>query len=494
MKDWKREAIIYQIFPDRFSIGMGSSVYEKINKYSLKGQKVEPWDFKPTHTKSGNHQYRFTGGDLRGIINKLDYIKELGVNTIYLTPIFFAHTNHKYDTIDYFTIDPAFGSEDDFVELCKRVHDENMKIIIDGVFNHMGAASKWFNKNKFFKGGAYSDTGSQYRDFFTFSNNHDYLGWSDSKNLPELKLENEKLREILFTGEDSVIKKWIKLGADGWRLDVAFDVGPEFLKEISDSAKEVKKDAVIIGEIWNFPGSWNKKAKIDGLMNYSFKFLVEDIIKRKITAQTGSKIFADMVGKCDLDYLQRSWNMLSSHDVPRLSGIFSNEKEIALAIFMQYVFPGNPMIYYGEELEMKGGDDPENRAPMDWNKVDDKKDRYYLYKNLNKIKKENRALSYGNFEILHNDSKNVMVFKRFTNKIDDLLIAVVNFRDKKESIKFYADEEFLMNGTTFKDLFTSREFMSQIGGLEIELKPYEYFILKPQIDRSKAGYTPYKRV
>ncbi len=493
MKDWKKEAIIYQIFPDRYNIGMKDSVYEKVNKYTLKGQKVEPWDFKPTHTKDGSHQYHFTGGDIRGIINKLDYIKELGVNTIYLTPIFFAHTNHKYDTIDYFSIDPAFGNEDDFKELCEKVHEENMKIIIDGVFNHIGASSKWFNKSNFFKGGAYNDPSSPYRDFFYFTNN-DYLSWYNAKNLPELNLENEKLREVLFTAENSVLKKWLILGADGWRLDVAFDIGPKYLSIISEAARKIKKDAIIIGEIWNFPENWNKEGKIDGLMNYSFKFLIEDIIKGKISAYNASKIFTEMVDICGIDYLQKCWNILSSHDVPRLSNIFNNEKETSLAILMQYAFVGNPMIYYGEEIEMKGGDDPENRGPMEWNKVDDKKDRYYLFKNLNKIKANNKAISYGDFKVLPQNSENVMVFKRFTENIEDLIIFAINFGDKKESVKFYVNEGYLMNGTKFTDLLSEKEFNSVVGGIEIDFKPHEFFILKPQIKRSEIEYSPYKRV
>ncbi|AKI96913.1 cyclomaltodextrinase [Kosmotoga pacifica] len=496
MGTWKR-SIVYQIFPDRFKIGEGKTVFEKEKKglYSLPEQRVKEWQIKPERSKDGSHQYVFWGGDLRGIIEELEYIATLGTGMIYLTPIFLARSNHKYDTIDYFKIDPAFGTLEDFRELCDRAHDMGMKIIIDGVFNHIGEASKWFNKLKLFgdNTGAYNDPDSEFRDFFYFNGNN-YRGWMNAKTLPELHLENSSLQEILFKGEDSVIKYWLRQGADGWRLDCAFDLGYEFNRMIVDEARKVKEDALIIGEVWNYPKGWNTDAGLDGLMNYFFRTIIFDLVRRELEPHIAGRILEKTVEDCGIDYLNTCWNILSSHDVPRLSSEFEDEKDIRLAIGLQYTLPGVPMIYYGEELEMEGGIDPENRGAMEWDKLQKNPPRKTFYERLGKIWKSHRAIREGGFEVLSTSSNGVLAFKRHTENIDELVVVAFNFQLEECNVNVYLNEGTFMNGTPMVDLLTDERFSTHTGKISVKIPGRGFVLLRPEISRNMLKYTPYKRI
>lgn len=496
MFDWHTSKVVYQIFPDRFNIGDGKTAKQKENEglYPLPGQRTVDWKEKPKRTGDRTKQLLFWGGDLKGITEKIDYIKSLGAEIIYLTPIFYAHTNHKYDTIDFFRIDPAFGTLQDFKELCETAHQNDLKIILDGVFNHVGFASKWFNGlNLFPEKGAYQSPDSPYRDYFYFSGDK-YRSWVNSGSLPELNLENPELQEILFTGENSVVKYWLKQGADGWRIDCAHDIG-NLNHIIVEAAKSVKPDALIIGEVWNYPKGWNEFAGLDGIMNYHFRSLVIDLLKAAIPVEIAARIMKGTVEDCGVDYLSKCWNILSSHDVPRLSNTFDSERDIQLAIALQFSFPGVPMIYYGEELEMTGGEDPENRDAMRWENLNSSPERFNFYKKMTEIRKKKTALQKGKFNVLHNSQPDkIMAFKRSMERIDDLVLIAFNFSHERTQFKTYINESTLMTGTLFRDLFTGETFRTDVSNITLQVEPRSFRILEPIIERVPDRYTPYKRV
>lgn len=495
MDDWQKDAIIYQIFPERFNIGMAQDVFKKREKghYRLPEQRVRAWNERPHASHDGGHQYDFWGGDLRGIIEKLDYIKDLGVNTIYMTPVFWGHTNHKYDTLDYFTIDPDFGTEEDMKDLLKLAHAKGLRVILDGVFNHAGMAGKWFNGLSIFDYLGAFQGNSEKESFFVRANGQ-YRGWMDSRNLLELNLENPELAEIIYKSEESVMKHWLRLGIDGWRLDVAYDIGPEILSQMSESVKSVNPQACIIGEIWNYPKGWREKAKLDGLMNYYYRSLIWDSLRGSLKGETAATILGDCINDCGLDYMSRSWNILSSHDVPRLKNEFSSFDEIKAALVMQYTLPGIPIIYYGEEIEMDGGHDPENRSPMEWEKVSNPPRTYHLYRKLNEIRKSKNALRRGEFAVLRAGDPSLITFKRHTESIDELIVSVINTTERNVGTRIYLQEGFLMNGTVMRDMLTGKTFSTSFGSLEANMKPGEALILEPVIDRNINRYSPYKRI
>ncbi|MCD6160703.1 MAG: glycoside hydrolase family 13 protein [Kosmotoga sp.] len=496
MDNWKM-GIIYQIFPDRFKIGCNNTVFKKAKSglYSLPGQVPVNWCTKPRRSKDGSHQYLFWGGDLRGIVEELDHIKSLGTGIIYLTPIFFARSNHKYDTIDYFQIDPAFGTLEDFRLLCDKAHSMGIKVVLDGVFNHVGDASKWFNKHKIFGKdmGAYNKPESEFRDFFYFNDNG-YRGWMNAETLPELNLENKKLQEILFTGENSVIKYWLKQGADGWRLDCAFDLGYEFNQMVANEARKVKNDALIIGEVWNYPKGWNVHSGLDGLMNYFFRTVIFDLLRGDLKPAIAAEIIEKSVKDCGIDYLNTCWNILSSHDVPRLSSELKDERDIQLAIALQFTLPGVPMIYYGEELEMIGGVDPENRGAMEWEKINERPSRLEFYTKMGKIWNDHKAIREGNFEIQQTSNVELFAFKRSTDLIDELMVIIFNFTEKEQFTSVYINEGLLMNGTPMIDIISNERFNTFTGKLEVKVPGRSFLILTPEISRTREFYTPYKRV
>ncbi|MCL5032114.1 MAG: alpha-amylase family glycosyl hydrolase [Thermotogae bacterium] len=393
MQNWQYSQIVYQIFVDRFN--RGKSFEEKVKKglYGRDGGIVRNWEELPNKE---SRSLEFFGGDLEGIIEKIDYIKNLGINSIYLTPIFLAATNHKYDTHD-FSVDPQFGDEQILVKLFEEAHKREIHVILDGVFNHVGVDGIWFNKSKKYgNAGAYNDPRSPFKEFFEFKTwPNEYRSWIDIKLLPELNLQNETLKKLLFTDENSIIKRYLKMGADGWRLDCAHDLGHETNSLIVESARSVKADVYVVGEVSGYPDEWLKLSKLDGVMNYYFSELLINTLNENFEPQLLKKGLDRMVEENGTSYLSKSWNMLSSHDTPRMNSLLKDRISKEIAIAFQIAYPGNPFLYYGEENGMNGDGDPDNRRPMVWN--DEKWDwdfREFVLKAFD-VKKHEPALNGG---------------------------------------------------------------------------------------------------
>ena len=381
---WVKDAIFYQIFPDRFC---------RSERYHAAGKFVE-WGSKPTREN-------MFGGNLAGIEDKLEYIKNLGANAIYLCPIFKSNSNHRYHTVDYFEIDPVLGTLKDFDSLVKKAHKLGLRIILDGVFNHCSRG--FFQFNSLMELGP----NSPYVDWFhvkgwplnAYSGKPNYECWWNFPALPKFNTDCAEVREYLF----SVAEYWTKRGIDGWRLDVPNEINDDsFWQEFRRRVKAINPEAYIVGEIWDAPERWLQGDQYDGVMNYLFRKAVmkylfdENPISTEEFCNRLQEAFP--VGRGDIPM-----NLLGSHDTTRLkSQPCAGWERIKFALTLMFFMPGAPCIYYGEELGMLGGKDPDNRRSVPWEKLPEMQQEpvYALVKELTEMRSSNPVLRDGKMEIV----------------------------------------------------------------------------------------------
>lgn len=444
--------IMYQIFPDRFFKANGVDAKNKLEPYYIHNNVKEIPHFLPNEEGEVLNN-DFYGGNLLGITKKLPYLKKLGVNIIYLNPIFKAYSNHRYDTCDYKKIDELLGSEQDFKNLCKKAHKLNIKIILDGVFSHTGSRSIYFDIDNTFKGGAYHNKDSKYYNWFLFKNwPDDYTAWWGIKTLPCVNELNQDYINYIIEDEDSVISHWLNLGADGFRLDVADELPDEFIKRLRTKLKSINKNSLLIGEVWEDASnkiSYNKRreyftsGELDSVMNYPFKDAIINFVLKKISSNDFMQQIMNIVENYPKDVVLTLMNILSTHDTVRilteLSGIKITSKEerakfklkdtdLALAIkrlkvaaFLQFMLPGITSIYYGDEIGTQGFEDPFCRSFFDWEKTKNN-DILKFYKKLTALKNKYAPIKYGDINFIKcNDD--ILVFKR-TYKGKDLTAAI----------------------------------------------------------------------
>lgn len=384
--DWVKDAIFYQIFPDRFC---RSERYRAVGKFV-------PWNSKPTREN-------MFGGNLAGIEDKLKYIAGLGVNAIYLCPIFKSNSNHRYHTVDYFEIDPVLGTQKDFDRLVKKAHKLGLRVILDGVFNHCSRG--FFQFNSLMELGQ----NSPYVDWFhvkgwplnAYSGKPNYECWWNYPALPKFNTGCPDVREYLF----SVGEYWTARGIDGWRLDVPNEIDDDsFWQEFRRRVKAINPEAYIVGEIWDAPERWLQGDQFDGVMNYLFrkavmKFLFDEHpISTEEFCSRLREAFPE--GRGDIPM-----NLLGSHDTTRLrSQPCASWDRIRLALTLMFFLPGAPCVYYGEELGMEGGKDPDNRRSVPWEKLSQmqKEPVYALVKELTEMRKNSAVLCDGKLEIACN--------------------------------------------------------------------------------------------
>jgi glycosidase len=377
--DWVQNAVFYQIFPDRFANGDCS------NDPPI----VEPWDNPPT-------AHNFFGGDLAGIQQRLTYLAELGVTALYLTPIFAAGTNHRYDTHDYLTIDPALGDTDLLRELVAHAHDLGMRIVLDGVFNHCGDGF-WAFQDVIRHG-----PGSPYRDWFFVrefpirQNPPSYQTCGGAPYLPKLNVAHPHVRRYLL----HVVRYWIETAdIDGWRLDVPWKVAPDFWQDVRETVKAVKPDAYLVGECWRDARPW--LALFDGVMNYRLRdilldFCVRDHMDAEDAAYETQRLLADYGPS--VPYLL---NLLGSHDTPRLLSLCQGDRRRAIvALTALLTYPGAPMLYYGDEIGMEGANDPDCRRCMRWDPTNWRMDIFQACQTLIALRRTHPALRHGTWEPL----------------------------------------------------------------------------------------------
>ncbi len=411
---WVQDAIFYQIFPERFANG------DSLND----PPGTQPWGGVPTPKN-------YFGGDIQGILDHLDYISGLGVNTLYLNPIFQSSSNHKYNTDDYLKIDSAFGDEAVFSKLVTECHTRGIRIILDGVFNHTGTGFFAFKDIK--EHGAKS----KYLAWFNVyslpvapASKPNYECWWGYGELPKLMTHIPEVRDYLY----KVTEHWMRLGIDGWRLDVPNEIPHPFWIEWRKYVKSLNPQAYIVGEIWDDGRPWLQGDQFDAVMNYRFRNACLDFFVRRKTTAAG---FDSTLASQRSDYLagvnHAMQNLLGSHDTERLLTLCNNDtKPMELAWLFQMTYVGAPMVYYGDEIGMTGGKDPGCRATMIWDEKKQNRNLLEVMQGLIRLRKEYSPLRRGDFETLAADTgSNLFGFLRKDES--GSCVVVLNNSDKPQS-------------------------------------------------------------
>ena len=433
--DWVKHAVFYQIFPDRFARGTTTA------KGHWQASKYEGWDATPTYQG-------YKGGNLWGVIEKLDYLEDLGINAIYFTPIFQSASNHRYHTHDYYQVDPMLGGNVAFEALIEAAHKKDMKVVLDGVFNH--ASRGFFFFNDILENGP----NSPWLDWFHIhgwpisaydgDKPANYDGWIGDRALPEFNHDNPQVKEYIM----QVGEYWLHQGIDGWRLDVPNEVDtPGFWQEFRDRVKGVNPDAYIVGEIWGDASQWLDGTQFDGVMNYRFtestiafaggenydpEYCQGELKPYPPISGTEYAIKIDaLLNLYDWEIQLAQLNLLDSHDTPRMITTVGEDKDsFMLSTVLLMTFPGAPSIFYGDEVGLSGGKDPDCRRvfpeAQKWD-VEILK----AYKELISLRHKYAALRTGKYKTLYADMY-VYIFARILDG-EEIIVAVNTGKEQSVS-------------------------------------------------------------
>ncbi|SCJ75618.1 Alpha-amylase/pullulanase [Anaerotruncus sp. 2789STDY5834896] len=440
--DWFKRSTMYQIFPDRYSCGDRAGAQKGLEYHRQMGRLVYPhqrWDELPLYEPLPGQPYYapcdFFGGDLKGIEQHLDDLRDLGVTVLYLNPIVEAASNHRYDTADYKKVDPVLGSEQDFIHLCQKAATKGIRILLDGVYSHTGSDSVYFNKNENYPGpGAYQGKQSPYYKWYQFgADRDDYKSWWGFDTLPEVDEEAADWQQFVITGKDSVFNTWLARGAAGFRLDVADELPDDVIEKMRTALKRHSKDDVLLGEVWEdatIKESYGAKRTyalgqgLDSVMNYPLK---EGLVRYLLGEQSAGAL-VDLLLMQRVNYPQHMYyclmNLLSSHDIARIrtrlaTGLtgqgMDRPSQVAatraitpaqdqtaaarqkLAMAAIFSLPGVPCIYYGDEWGMHGLQDPLNRGPF----MRRDRDMAAFTKRLSAVRAGSDALKTGHVGFVH---------------------------------------------------------------------------------------------
>lgn len=442
---WFKEGILYHIFVDRFNRT------GKINNPKKNSFIYANWEDTPMYIKNKENEvirWDFHGGNLKGIISKLNYLKGLGVTVIYLSPIFKSQSNHKYDTGDYKTIDPMFGDEEIFKELIYKASKKGINIILDGVFSHTGDDSIYFNKyGNYDSLGAYQSKNSKFFSWYNFKDYpNEYDCWWGVKSLPNVNETENSYMDYIIRDKDSVIKKWMNYGVKGWRLDVVDELPSKFLETLKKETLNIDNESVIVGEVWEDASnkiSYSERRKyflgnqLNGVTGYVFKNIVVEFLKGNINSQDVYNRFMTIKENYPKDAFKSNLNLLGTHDTRRILTELNEEKELLkLAVFIQMTFEGVPYVYYGDEAGLIGETDPDNRRTYPWENED--KDILNFYKKIIKERKNNKLLSSGETKFLKLSNQNILGYIRYI-KTDKILV-LINRSNVKEKIEIEGNE------------------------------------------------------
>ncbi len=427
---WAANKVVYQIFPSRFA------TTQPVDKKLWYKAPITPMD--DLH------------GNLRGIIEHLDYIKDLGIDVVYLTPIFKSNSCHKYDTIDYYQVDPSFGTTEDLKELVQKSHERGMKVVLDAVYNHTG--------REFFAFQDILEKGekSKYLDWYFIDELPPRGEWGEIPNfkcfgyyggMPKLNLKNPEVEKYIT----DVACYWIKeCDIDGWRLDVGDEISHFFWKRFRRAIKAVKKDMLIIGEIWHYAGDFLEGDEWDTVMNYPFYLnLIDLLADEKISVSQFVQNLGYLKGRLHKKCYPLMWNLIDSHDTARFLHLCKdNKKKQHLAAAFQLLLPGMPMIYYGDEYAMPGANDPDCRRGMYWDEEYQDKEMFEWYKRLLQVRKAHTCIVEGELaEAITRDEDETIVLIRKNG--EETIALIFNCSDHTKEFKEYAQKQELLTEKVF---------------------------------------------
>ena len=487
---WFGQGVTYQIFPDRFCR------LTPPHPEGLVGDRwiQEHWDDVPEWRPDPDGEIRnrnFFGGQLAGITSKLEELSRMGVTTLYLCPIFESASNHRYNTADYSKIDPMLGTEEDFRTLCREAERRGMHVILDGVFNHTGSQSLYFNADGFYPTlGAAQSQESPYYDWYSFHPwPDDYDAWWGIRTLPAVREESETYVNYIITGEDSIIRRWLRAGASGWRLDVADELPDWFIEKIRTAVEETKPDAVLIGEVWEDASnkiSYSQRrhyllgSELHGVMNYPFRTALLAYLQGG-----NADDFREAMETLRENYppaaFYSAMNFLGTHDTPRILTVLgadtvpqSKDERAAyrltpaqrlkaaalvrLAALVLFTFPGSPMVYYGDEAGMEGFEDPFNRGGYPWGKEDQGLKTWFT--NLGHLRRQRLSLQRGTISYLYTAGSLLVYARSWQNQ---RTVVAVNRAEAHASVCIPWPTD------TALDLLSGRVYQAKDGVLPLHL-------------------------
>lgn len=476
---WAPRAVIYQIFPDRFYNGDPSNDRAVMDpQYDGVHPVIHTsWSDPPLGGSD------FFGGDLQGILDKLPYLKDLGVTALYLNPIFLAPSNHKYDTSDYFTVDPHFGTTQTLLDLLKAAHDAGIHVILDGVFNHTGSDSIYFNRyGHFLDVGAFQSRQSPYYpwyDFLAWPNS--YASFPGADSLPQLN-ESDPVKDFIFRKPDSVAQHWLGQGADGWRLDAAQEKSHTWWQAFRTAVKSRYPDDILIAEDTAGPidpTPFIMGNEVDGIMNYNFRDAMLSFFTRGRIGTGGStaRSFVNNLMAMAQDYpppaILSSMNLVDSHDTERiLNDLAGDKNELRLVAALQMTWLGAPTIYYGDEAGQTGATDPDDRRTFPWDRQDTSLEAYY--RELIAVRSANSALQDGNvFPLLADNAHRVVAFLRS----DQTQRVVVILNDGGASRTIGLTVPGVANGVKLSDALSGKGYTVSAGKLSAQVAAHRIAIL-----------------
>ena len=496
--DWFGRGVTYQIFPDRFcrldipdtrGIFGGRWVHRN-------------WDEAPVHRPDGDGEVRncdFFGGSLAGITSKLDYLASLSVTTLYLNPIFAAASNHRYNTADYCQIDPLLGTEDDFRTLCTEAEKRGIRVMLDGVFNHTGSDSRYFNAyGTFPELGAAQSPESPYYGWYNFQHYPDrYDAWWGIRTLPAVNENAPSYRRFIISDHDSVVRRWLRAGAAAWRLDVADELPDDFIAELRQAMVEEKPDSFLLGEVWE--DASNKIAysqrrryllgdELGGVMNYPFRTAALNYLRGGDAAA-----FREAMESLRENYPRSAYysalNLLGTHDTPRVLTALGTDfvpegkderaayrlspeelqrglARLRLGAMLLYCFPGSPTVFYGDEAGMQGFEDPLNRRTYPWGQEDTA--LLAFFRTLGKLRKERLSLQSGDSSYLAADGGLLVIQRRLG---DEITVCALNAGDTVR------EWDLPWHDTVITDAANGQRFLLPDRILHLTLPPFNGAIL-----------------
>jgi glycosidase len=452
--------VVYQIFVDRFAAG--GAIPTEPARAADEGLVRRAWQEAPEVPPRGRDLY---GGDLDGVAGRLQHVESLGADAVYLTPIFRAPSNHKYDTADFHAVDEHFGGEPAFARLAEAVRARGVGLILDGVFNHVSERHAWARARRFMRGSV----------------------WRGFPSLPELALDDRELRRELF-GDDGVVARWTRRGATGWRLDCANDLGAEVCALATASARAAGARDGVVGELMAYPDA---KSGVDGAMNYWLRSCALGLASGGPAAQAQYALDR-LAAEIDSGYLAASWNVTSSHDTPRLATVLDGDAaRIRLALALAFAYPGVPMIYYGEEIGMTGGADPANRAAMIWDETRWDRERLTLVQRLATLRREQPALNGGRYVALPQPGTDVVAFARVTARPDETIVFAANAASSARRARLFVPLPFMHDAVPLDDLLGGAGARMESGCIAVELPAHGVSLLRPRDDHP-SGYRFWK--
>ncbi len=501
---WYQKAVVYQVFVERFFNGYGEMVLNPKKNSLIHAH----WDNDPVYIRDIETgrviRWDFFGGNLEGVRQKLSYLKSLGIGAIYFNPIFEAPSNHKYDTADYHSIDPMYGTEEQFQALCDEARQMGIQVILDGVFSHTGSDSIYFNRDGNYNSlGAYQSQASPYYEWYRFSHHpHDYDSWWDIETLPNVNELEPSYQDFILFNEDSVIQYWQRKGAKGWRLDVVDELPGVFVKNLRRIMKALDPDSILVGEVWEDASnkiSYNERREyllgeeLDSTMNYPFRRILLDFFQGKKDARETHMALMSLYENYPREHFYSALNLTGTHDVARiLTEMGENlpenldwrqksqipQERLRLFSLWQFAFPGVPSVYYGDEAGLEGGIDPENRKTYPWGR--ENKELLDWFHTVIALRNHYDVLQTGSWQTLYAQG-HVYGFVRLIEserdifgqpKKDNMAAVFVN-RDTENSVTLSVDLSQWCEGSVVDVLDDYRDVPLQEGRLELSLPPLE---------------------